>query len=155
MIDGSFERHFGSEYYRAMAARPDAFPDTPKILVDVPDGFPFAAFAYLLPRSCQPVLTDEGTLYQLMPAGVDKAVGVAEVLERLGAGWRDTIAFGDDRNDLPLLARAGRAIAMGDALDAVKRAADEVTASNDDDGVAHWLERHLLRSSLPHRHNVT
>jgi hydroxymethylpyrimidine pyrophosphatase-like HAD family hydrolase len=50
------------------------------------------------------------------------------------------IAFGDMPNDLPLLAWAGRAIAVANAHPEVLDAVDEVTASNDDDGVALVLE---------------
>jgi hydroxymethylpyrimidine pyrophosphatase-like HAD family hydrolase len=146
VIEGSLAHHFGPEYYRAMDAGRSVFPASPKVLVDVPHGFPFAAFGHLLPTSCHFVLTDGGTLCQLMPAGVDKATGVAHVLAALGAAWGDTIAFGDDRNDLPLLKRVGRGIAMGNAAGAVKSAAHDIAASNDEDGVARWLE-HWLRQS--------
>jgi Cof subfamily protein (haloacid dehalogenase superfamily) len=155
VIDGSFEHHFGAEYYTAMDSGRGVFPDSPKILVDVPPGFPFAAFGHLLPASCHLVLTDGGTLCQLMPAGVDKATGVAHVLDAVGGTWDQVIAFGDDRNDLPLLKRAGRAIAMGNALPAVQAAAHEIADSNEDDGVAQWLERWLGSSSPAPRLNVT
>jgi len=50
------------------------------------------------------------------------------------------IAFGDMPNDLPMLAWAGRAVAVANAHPEVLAAADEVTASNDDDGVAQVLD---------------
>lgn len=56
-----------------------------------------------------------------------------------------TIAFGDMPNDLPLLAWAGHAVAVANAHPAVLRAADEVTLSNEEDGVALVLERLLQR----------
>ncbi len=49
------------------------------------------------------------------------------------------IAFGDMPNDIPLLTWAGRGVAVGNAHPAVKEVADEVTGTNDDDGVALYL----------------
>jgi hydroxymethylpyrimidine pyrophosphatase-like HAD family hydrolase len=49
------------------------------------------------------------------------------------------VAFGDMPNDVPMLTWAGRAVAMGNAHPAVVEVADEVTATNDDDGVAGYL----------------
>ncbi len=51
------------------------------------------------------------------------------------------VAFGDMPNDLPMLAWAGHAVGMANAHPEVLAAVDEVTASNDDDGVAQVLER--------------
>jgi hydroxymethylpyrimidine pyrophosphatase-like HAD family hydrolase len=51
------------------------------------------------------------------------------------------VVFGDMPNDIPMLSWAGRAVAVANAHPTVKEVADEVTASNDDDGVAVWLER--------------
>ena len=56
------------------------------------------------------------------------------------------VAFGDMPNDLPMLAWAGRAVAVANAHPEVLAVADEVTASNDEDGVALVLER-LVGSS--------
>lgn len=69
--------------------------------------------------------------------GVNKATAVAE----LGVPPEQVIAFGDFPNDIPLLSWAGRGVAMGNAHPDVIEIADEVTASNDEDGVALVLER--------------
>jgi hydroxymethylpyrimidine pyrophosphatase-like HAD family hydrolase len=60
----------------------------------------------------------------------------------------EVVAFGDMPNDLPMLAWAGRGVAVANAHPAVLAAADEVTDSNDDDGVATYLDR-LRASALP------
>jgi hydroxymethylpyrimidine pyrophosphatase-like HAD family hydrolase len=70
-------------------------------------------------------------------AGVNKATAVAE----LGVPPEAVIAFGDYPNDIPLLTWAGRGVAMGNAHADVLAIADEVTATNDEDGVALVLER--------------
>lgn len=63
----------------------------------------------------------------------------------LGIGLDDMMAFGDDQNDLDLLTHCGRGIAMGNAAPSIREAASDVTATNDDDGVARYLTRMLER----------
>jgi Cof subfamily protein (haloacid dehalogenase superfamily) len=72
--------------------------------------------------------------------GVDKGTTLAELCRELGIDASEVVAIGDYPNDLPMLAWARRGIAMGNAHPAVLAAADEVTASNDEDGVALVLE---------------
>lgn len=74
---------------------------------------------------------------EVTAAGVNKATAVAE----LGYPPEDVIAFGDYPNDIPLLQWAGHGVAMRNAHPDVLAAADEVTTSNDEDGVALVLER--------------
>jgi Cof subfamily protein (haloacid dehalogenase superfamily) len=83
-------------------------------------------------------------LVEISAAGVTKASGLAWVAARLGVEADEVVAFGDMPNDVPMLAWAGRGVAVANAHPAVREAADEVTASNDDDGVVRWLERNLL-----------
>jgi Cof subfamily protein (haloacid dehalogenase superfamily) len=82
-------------------------------------------------------------LIEISAAGVSKAVALAELADEHGRGASDAVAFGDMPNDLPLLAWAGHAVAVANAHADVLAAADEVTASNDDDGVALVVERLL------------
>ena len=77
----------------------------------------------------------------LAPEGVTKASGLAQVAERLGVDAADVLALGDGRNDIEMLQWAGRGVAMGQAPDEVKAAADDVTASVYDDGAAVELDR--------------
>lgn len=63
----------------------------------------------------------------IAPEGIHKATGVGEVCARLGVAQADVLAMGDGRNDIELLRWAGRGVAMGDAPEEVKRAADAVT----------------------------
>jgi HAD superfamily hydrolase (TIGR01484 family) len=81
-----------------------------------------------------------GGLVEISAAGVTKAAGLAWVCERHGVPASDVVAFGDMPNDLPMLGWAGRAVAVANAHPAVLAAADEVTAANDEDGVAAYLE---------------
>jgi hydroxymethylpyrimidine pyrophosphatase-like HAD family hydrolase len=83
-------------------------------------------------------------LIEILPLGISKATGVAEVAGPLGIADADVVAFGDMPNDVPMLLRAGLGVAMGNAHPDAVAAADEVTAPNTDDGVARVLERWWL-----------
>ncbi|MBM7052732.1 HAD family hydrolase [Streptomyces durocortorensis] len=78
---------------------------------------------------------------ELAPHGVDKGTGLAAAAELLGIGAGRTVAFGDMPNDLPMFAGSGHRVAMGNAHPELRAAADEVTLSNAEDGVAVVLER--------------
>ena len=81
------------------------------------------------------------TLIEISAMGVSKASGLARLCRRLHIDPEDVIAFGDMPNDLPMLAWAGHAVAVANAHPQVIAAADEVTAANDESGVAQVLER--------------
>ena len=87
--------------------------------------------------------TAGGTVVEISGAGVTKASALATLCTAEGIAPAEVIAFGDAPNDLVLLAFAGRSVAVGNAHPDVLAAADEVTAANDDDGVALVLERLL------------
>lgn len=76
-------------------------------------------------------------------AGVSKGAALEELAAELGIEARNAVAFGDYPNDLPMLAWAGRSFATANAHEAVLAEVDEVTESNDHDGVAHAIERLL------------
>ena len=57
----------------------------------------------------------------------------------------ETIAIGDDRNDIDMLEEVGLGIAMGNAHENIQKIADYVTASNEENGVALALEKFLLK----------
>jgi hydroxymethylpyrimidine pyrophosphatase-like HAD family hydrolase len=80
-------------------------------------------------------------LVEVSPAGVTKATGLAEVAQLHGVPAADVVAFGDMPNDLEMLRWAGHGVAMGNAHPALLEVADEVTASNSEDGLALVLER--------------
>lgn len=82
-------------------------------------------------------------MLEISGPGVTKASALARLAARLGTGPEGTVAFGDMPNDLPMLAWAGHAVAVANAHAEVQVLADEVTASNDDDGVALVVERLL------------
>lgn len=84
-------------------------------------------------------------LLEIAAAGVSKATALAELCSERGVDRERVIAFGDMPNDLPMLAWAGHAVAVANAHPEVLSTADEVTASNDEGGVAQVLERLFAR----------
>ena len=75
----------------------------------------------------------------ILPAGGGKPNGLAHTLAHLGLTREQSIAFGDGGNDVAMLRAAGVGVAMGNACDEALNAADYVTASVDDDGIAKAL----------------
>ena len=75
--------------------------------------------------------------------GLRKAVALASLCEDLQVDQSAVIAFGDEINDTEMLEWAGIGVAMANASPEAKAAADVVTASNNDDGVARFLEETL------------
>jgi Cof subfamily protein (haloacid dehalogenase superfamily) len=86
--------------------------------------------------------TDESFL-EISRPDVHKAATVERLLERSGIAAGEVVSFGDMPNDIEMLRWSGHGVAMGNAAPSVRDAADEVTASNDDDGVAVVVERIL------------
>ncbi|CAL9494763.1 HAD family hydrolase [Streptomyces pilosus] len=82
-------------------------------------------------------------IVELLPLGLSKATGLSLAARRLGVKAAGTIAFGDMPNDLPMFAWAGHSVAMANAHPDLRAVADEVTASNEEDGIAVVLERLL------------
>ncbi|WP_225844956.1 HAD family hydrolase [Streptomyces sp. HPF1205] len=80
-------------------------------------------------------------IVEVLPLGLTKATGLALAARRLGVAPGETLAFGDMPNDLPMLTWSGYGVAMANAHPDLKAVADEVTASNDEDGIAVVLER--------------
>lgn len=84
----------------------------------------------------------------IAPDGISKASALEEIRAALGIPRERTFAVGDQRNDLEMFAWAGHAVAMGQAPDEVKAAADEVTYPIELDGLAVVLERLAARPAL-------
>lgn len=89
-----------------------------------------------------------GNFYDILPKPRNKAYGVEVLCDHLGIDMQQVIAFGDGSNDLEMLQAVGLGIAMGNALDVVKRAAKEVTADTDQHGIYLALLAHRLVDSI-------
>lgn len=81
---------------------------------------------------------------ELNAPGVDKGAGLLALARQLGIPPEATMACGDGGNDTAMLRAAGIGVAMGNAFDEVKAAADYITATNNEDGVALAVEQFIL-----------
>ncbi len=86
----------------------------------------------------------ESYFLEVVPPGVEKASGLALIMEALGIRREELIACGDGMNDLPMIEYAGLGIAMENAYPPVKEGADLIAPSNDEDGVAWVIEKFML-----------
>ncbi len=86
------------------------------------------------------ILNKERFIGEILPKGHNKGTGMDFVLERLSLGREDIYAFGDSPNDIPMLERADKAVAMEAAPEQVKDVCDHVTASPEADGIVQALE---------------
>ncbi|MBV9486269.1 MAG: HAD family phosphatase [Frankiaceae bacterium] len=80
-------------------------------------------------------------LLEVSAVGITKAATLAELVSERGLSARDVVAFGDMPNDIEMIQWAGLGVGVANAHPDVLAVADEVTASNDEDGVAQVLER--------------
>lgn len=90
----------------------------------------------------RPELTRASSLpcnVEITHAGADKGAGLTWLCNYLGISPKDTIAFGDSSNDIAMLRAAGDGVAMANAFPECLAAADHVTASCQDSGVARYL----------------
>lgn len=116
-----------------------------KILMSVqPEQLPEIqrSIAQMLPETLTVVQTAAFYL-EVIPKVINKGQGIRDICKVLGITPAEVISFGDAANDIPMLREAGVGVAMGNASEAVKAAADMVTLSNNEDGIAAALEKLL------------
>ena len=102
-------------------------------------------------RTLEKYLTDElyleindGKYGFFMNKNASKWMGVIELSKYFGIDPGDTIAFGDDINDLTMIKNCGKGICMRNGLEEVKAVADEICEDNENDGIAKWIQKNIL-----------
>lgn len=83
---------------------------------------------------------------EISALGVSKASGIKAVCQHLQIDLKAVMAVGDSHNDLDMLKTVGLGVAMGNATEQVKAAADVITASNEENGVAQAIQRFIFQS---------
>lgn len=86
------------------------------------------------------IYRSEPFFLEIMPTNIDKAYSLGKLLEHLNMTKEEMICIGDGFNDLSMIQYAGLGVAMANAQEVVKKSADYVTLSNDQDGVAHVIK---------------
>lgn len=90
------------------------------------------------------IFRSEPYFLEIMPNQLNKAKSIDMLLNRLGLNREELIACGDGFNDVHMVEYAGLGVAMANACEPVKQAADFITKSNDEDGVAYVVEKFML-----------
>lgn len=85
------------------------------------------------------------TLLQIMSSNATKYSGIQKVLDHFDISPKDAVYFGDDYDDIEPFRNCGLGIAVSNAIDAAKDAADRITQSNDQEGVAVFIEQYILK----------
>jgi len=81
---------------------------------------------------------------EVMPTGINKALSLGRLLNKLDMTPADLIACGDGFNDIEMIKYAGLGVAMANAVDEVKAVADYITRSNDDNGIVDVIEKFVF-----------
>lgn len=89
-----------------------------------------------------------GTNLEINAPGVNKGMGLLQLGKLLGIKREEIMAFGDGNNDLKMLQTVGFGVAMANGAAEVKEAADYITLSNEEDGVAKAIEKFVLSDSI-------
>ncbi|MGV0034236.1 MAG: Cof-type HAD-IIB family hydrolase [Candidatus Azotimanducaceae bacterium WSBS_2022_MAG_OTU7] len=84
------------------------------------------------------------TVITITAKNADKGIALKKACDHIGIAPSEVVAFGDAENDIAMFRLAGESVAMGQAEADIKNAADHVTASNENDGVAEFIENRLL-----------
>ncbi len=95
---------------------------------------------------CDCIRFSDGYWYKFTKKNVTKENAIMKISEICGLDIRSIAAFGDDFADIGMLELCGLGIAMGNAINAVKEKADIVIGSNDQDGIAAFIEENILRA---------
>lgn len=90
----------------------------------------------------------DGFWYKFTKAGITKERAIKTICSVCNIDLEDIIAFGDDFADIGMLKLCGVGVAMGNAIDEVKEIADIVIGTNDEDGIAEFLEKNILRKYI-------
>lgn len=106
----------------------------PRMLRELQEGFPELSVSFSLAYNIE-----------INSATATKGNALKKLCGHLGISAAQAAAFGDGTNDISMLQAAGYGVAMGNAVAEVKAAANYETASNDDDGVALFLEKYVLK----------
>nr|WP_249292377.1 Cof-type HAD-IIB family hydrolase [Metabacillus flavus] len=105
-----------------------------------------AAAAFLNETFNEVTISDRNALrFDLMAKGVTKATGLELLCSHLKIPMSEVVAIGDSSDDRDMIANAGLGVAMGQAPFEVKQAADWVTRSNEDSGVAYMIKEHFRK----------
>lgn len=127
----------------------DGFPDLPtqgtlyKILVSGKSNTLYGQVENILTDDVYYTIANEN-LVQIMSKKATKWNGIRAMLEALNIPEAETVYFGDDNDDIEAIQMCGTGVAVANAIEAVIREADYIADSNDEDGVARFIEANVF-----------
>lgn len=148
-IDDVFYSNFDvSKIWRQTTAIHTDFSNLPnkaaeKIIIPIASSQELERYNNYLPQELY-IEISEGILALIMHKQATKFSAIQAIAQQFNIPIEHIIAFGDDYNDLEMIKHCGIGIAMKNALTEVKIVADYICDTNNDDGVAKWLQQHLL-----------
>ena len=136
-----------TKYWKTQTWRYTDFDDVPDGTADKLILFPneeqWKRVGRLIPDDFD-VHISEGSLWMLMNPQANKEHALSILADRMATPLSRTVSFGDDLVDIAMLRESGRGVAVANANPDVLKIADEICPSNNDDGVAQWVENNLL-----------
>lgn len=96
-------------------------------------------------ENCSTIKFSDIPWYKFSPKSASKENGIKFISEYLKIQTEEMISFGDDFSDIEMLRTTGVGVAMGNAIPEVKEAADDMTLTCDQDGVAYYIEEKVLK----------
>lgn len=137
-----------SVYWKTQTWRYTDFTDVPEGVADkliiFPEPGQWERLRALVPPDFD-VHVSEGSMWMLMSPQANKEHAMRILCDRMDVPLTATAAFGDDLIDVAMMEESGLGVAVANANPKVLGIADEVCPANNDDGVAQWIESHLLR----------
>lgn len=121
---------------------PDQLID--KIVIESKDKKDMKLIQSILPPYLYAHSVSDAPVYRILHQNVKKSLGIEHLCQLWQIHPDEVVCFGDDFNDLEMMEYCGCGIAMENAVAEVKERAKDITLSNEEDGVAWWLEKHLL-----------
>lgn len=136
-----------TKYWKTQTWRYTDFDDVPEGIADkliiFPNDEQRNQVGSLVPNDFD-VHISEGSLWMLMNPQANKEHALDLLAEHFETPMSNTVSFGDDLVDIAMLRKSGRGVAVANATPDVLNIADEICPSNNDDGVAQWIEDNLL-----------
>lgn len=132
---------FGTTEFKTINLNTFELESPTKILIDMSNVPNIDTFRLKLPLDCNLIITDNGKLGQIMARGVNKLNSLRYILNELGTSIDKVMFFGDDVNDIELIKECGIGVAMGNAVEEVKDIANYLTSTNEEDGIAVFLNQ--------------
>jgi Cof subfamily protein (haloacid dehalogenase superfamily) len=133
----------GFDYIKFDKQAIPSFPSADKVLVNLKDDIDTEVLRLCLPNEYYLEIAND-QVGMIMNRDATKIKAIEKICEKELFDLGQVIAFGDDDNDLEMIRNCGIGIAVANANNKVRAVADEICGSNEDDGVAQWLQFNLL-----------